>query len=77
MFCPVEIPRPSPDKKQAATLVVLNPAQSRCLVAKVRHHGRDLAFRYAKRRRIPHPCELGEEGALRDDCCPAQWGISF
>ena len=29
MFYPVQIPEPSPDKKQAAALVVLNPAQSR------------------------------------------------
>ena len=34
MFYPVEIPEPSPDKKQATALVVLNPAQSRRLVAK-------------------------------------------
>ena len=34
MFYPVEIPKPSPDKKQAAALVILNPAQSRRLVAK-------------------------------------------
>lgn len=34
MFYPVEIPKSSPDKKQAAALVVLNPAQSRRLVAK-------------------------------------------
>jgi len=35
MFYPVEeIPKPSPDKEQAAALVVLNPAQSRRLVAK-------------------------------------------
>ena len=34
MFYPVEIPDPSPDKKQAAALVILSPAQSRRLVAK-------------------------------------------
>ena len=34
MFYPVDIPEPSPDKKQAAALVILNPAQSRRLVAK-------------------------------------------
>jgi hypothetical protein len=34
MFYPVEIPEPSPNKKQAAALVILNPAQSRRLVAK-------------------------------------------
>ncbi len=34
MFYPVEIPKPDPDKKQAAALAVLNPAQSRRLVAK-------------------------------------------
>jgi len=34
MFYPVEIPEPSPDKKQAVALVILNPAQSRRLVAK-------------------------------------------
>jgi len=34
MFYPVEIPEPSPDKKQATALVILNPAQSRRLVAK-------------------------------------------
>lgn len=34
MFYPIEIPKSSPDKKQAAALVVLNPAQSRRLVAK-------------------------------------------
>ena len=34
MFYPVEIPGPGPDKKQAAALVILNPAQSRRLVAK-------------------------------------------
>ena len=34
MFYPVEIPEPSPDKKQASALVILNPAQSRRLVAK-------------------------------------------
>ncbi len=34
MFYPVEIPKPDPDKKQAAALVVLNPAQSRRMVAK-------------------------------------------
>ncbi|MEJ2284490.1 MAG: hypothetical protein P8X85_12930, partial [Desulfobacterales bacterium] len=34
MFYPVEIPKSSPGKKQAAALVVLNPAQSRRLVAK-------------------------------------------
>jgi hypothetical protein len=30
---PVEIPKPSPDKKQAAALMILNPAQSHRLVA--------------------------------------------
>jgi hypothetical protein len=34
MFYPVEVPQPNPDKKQAAALVVLSPAQSRRLVAK-------------------------------------------
>ena len=34
MFYPVQIPEPSPDKKQAAALVILSPAQSRRLVAK-------------------------------------------
>ena len=34
MFYPVETPKPSPDKKQVAALVVLNPSQSRRLVAK-------------------------------------------
>jgi hypothetical protein len=34
MFYPVHIPEPSPDKKQAAALVILSPAQSRRLVAK-------------------------------------------
>ena len=34
MFYPVEIPKPSLNKKQAAALVILNPAQSRRLVAK-------------------------------------------
>jgi hypothetical protein len=34
MFYPVEIPEPSANKKQAAALVVLSPAQSRRLVAK-------------------------------------------
>ena len=34
MFYPVEIPEPSPDKKQAVALVILHPAQSRRLVAK-------------------------------------------
>ena len=34
MFYPIEIPKPSPDRKQATALVILNPAQSRRLVAK-------------------------------------------
>jgi hypothetical protein len=34
MFYPIDPPRPTPGKKQAAALVVLNPAQSRRLVAK-------------------------------------------
>jgi hypothetical protein len=34
MFYPVEIPETSPDKKQSVALVILNPAQSRRLVAK-------------------------------------------
>jgi len=34
MFYPVEIPQPSPNKQQAAAFMVLNPAQSRRLVAK-------------------------------------------
>ena len=34
MFYPVEIPKPDRDQKQAAALVILNPAQSRRLVAK-------------------------------------------
>jgi hypothetical protein len=34
MFYPLEPPRATPGKKQAAALVVLNPAQSRRLVAK-------------------------------------------
>ncbi|MCB2225872.1 MAG: hypothetical protein KQH53_04270 [Desulfarculaceae bacterium] len=34
MFYPVEVPGPSPDKKQAAAMVVLSPSQSRRLVAK-------------------------------------------
>ena len=34
MFYPVEVPEPSPDKKQTVALVILNPAQSRRLVAK-------------------------------------------
>jgi len=34
MFYPVEISKPSPEKKQASAMVILNPAQSRRLVAK-------------------------------------------
>jgi len=34
MFYPVEVPESSPDKRQATALVILNPAQSRRLVAK-------------------------------------------
>ncbi|HUU41686.1 MAG TPA: hypothetical protein VMW42_12150, partial [Desulfatiglandales bacterium] len=34
MLYPVDPPQPTPGKKQAAALVVLNPAQSRRLVAK-------------------------------------------
>lgn len=34
MFYPVDVPKPDPDKKQAAALAVLSPAQSRRLVAK-------------------------------------------